>query len=43
MKALFFTQHGGPEVMQYGDLPDRQPVLLGLNLVPRGAFALCDY
>jgi len=25
MKALFFTQHGGPEVMQYGDLPDRRP------------------
>ena len=25
MKGLFFTQHGGPEVMQYGDLPDRQP------------------
>lgn len=22
MKALFFVQHGGPEVMQYGDLPD---------------------
>jgi len=25
LKGLFFTQHGGPEVMQYGDLPDRQP------------------
>ena len=25
MKALFFNQHGGPEVMQYGDLPERQP------------------
>jgi NADPH:quinone reductase-like Zn-dependent oxidoreductase len=25
VKALFFNQHGGPEVMQYGDLPDRQP------------------
>jgi len=25
MKALFFNQHGGPEVMQYGDLPDRKP------------------
>jgi NADPH:quinone reductase-like Zn-dependent oxidoreductase len=25
MKALFFHEHGGPEVMQYGDLADRQP------------------
>ena len=25
MKALYFAQHGGPEVMEYGDLPDRQP------------------
>jgi len=25
MKGLYFAQHGGPEVMQYGDLPDRQP------------------
>jgi NADPH:quinone reductase-like Zn-dependent oxidoreductase len=25
MKALFFTQHGGPEVMQYGDLHDVTP------------------
>lgn len=25
MKALYFSQHGGPEVMQYGDLPDPQP------------------
>ncbi len=25
MKALFFNQHGGPEVMQYGDVPDRTP------------------
>jgi NADPH:quinone reductase-like Zn-dependent oxidoreductase len=25
MKALFFNEHGGPEVMQYGDLPNRQP------------------
>ncbi len=24
MKALYFTQHGGPEVMQYGDLPEPQ-------------------
>jgi NADPH:quinone reductase-like Zn-dependent oxidoreductase len=22
MKAAFFTQHGGPEVLQYGDVPD---------------------
>lgn len=22
MKAAFFMQHGGPEVMQYGELPD---------------------
>jgi len=25
MKALFFNEHGGPEVMQYGDLADRPP------------------
>lgn len=25
MKALYFTEHGGPEVMQFGDLPDPQP------------------
>ena len=25
MKAVFITQHGGPEVLQYGDLPDPQP------------------
>ena len=25
MKALYFHQHGGPEVMQYGDVPDRTP------------------
>jgi NADPH:quinone reductase-like Zn-dependent oxidoreductase len=25
MKALYFHQHGSPEVMQYGDLPDRKP------------------
>ncbi len=25
MKALYFTEHGGPEVMQYGELPDPQP------------------
>ena len=25
MKALFFSEHGGPEVMQYGDLADRAP------------------
>ena len=30
MKAAFFEEHGGPEVMQYGDLPD--PVA-GLNEV----------
>jgi NADPH:quinone reductase-like Zn-dependent oxidoreductase len=24
MKALYFTGHGGPEVMQYGELPDPQ-------------------
>jgi NADPH:quinone reductase-like Zn-dependent oxidoreductase len=22
MKAVFINQHGGPEVLQYGDLPD---------------------
>ena len=22
MKAAFFMQHGGPEVLQYGDVPD---------------------
>ena len=22
MKAIFFEQHGGPEVLRYGDLPD---------------------
>ena len=22
MKAAYFMQHGGPEVMQYGDVPD---------------------
>jgi len=25
MKALYFDEHGGPEVMQYGDLPDPTP------------------
>jgi len=25
MKALYFDEHGGPEVMQYGDLPDPVP------------------
>ncbi len=25
MKALYFNEHGGPEVMQYGDLPDPNP------------------
>jgi len=25
MKALYFHEHGGPEVMQYGDLPDPAP------------------
>jgi NADPH:quinone reductase-like Zn-dependent oxidoreductase len=25
MKAAFFMQHGGPEVMQYGDVPDPAP------------------
>jgi len=25
MKALYFHEHGGPEVLQYGDLPDLQP------------------
>ncbi len=25
MKALYFREHGGPEVLQYGDLPDLQP------------------
>lgn len=25
MKAVFFEQHGGPEVLRYGDLPDPQP------------------
>jgi NADPH:quinone reductase-like Zn-dependent oxidoreductase len=25
MKAAFFTQHGGPEVFQYGDVPDPVP------------------
>jgi NADPH:quinone reductase-like Zn-dependent oxidoreductase len=25
MKALYFNQHGGPEVMRYGDVPDRTP------------------
>jgi NADPH:quinone reductase-like Zn-dependent oxidoreductase len=25
MKAAYFSQHGGPEVMQYGDIPDPQP------------------
>ena len=25
MKAAFFMQHGGPEVLQYGDLPDPAP------------------
>ncbi len=25
MKALYFTHHGGPEVMQYGDLDDVRP------------------
>jgi len=23
MKAAYLMEHGGPEVMQYGDLPDR--------------------
>jgi NADPH:quinone reductase-like Zn-dependent oxidoreductase len=25
MKALYFTEHGGPEVMRYGELPDPAP------------------
>jgi NADPH:quinone reductase-like Zn-dependent oxidoreductase len=25
MKAVFFTQHGGPEVLQYGELPAPEP------------------
>ena len=25
MKALYFNEHGGPEVMQYGDMPDPRP------------------
>ncbi|MBM3152952.1 MAG: zinc-binding dehydrogenase [Chloroflexi bacterium] len=25
MKAVFFNQHGGPEVLQYGDFPDPTP------------------
>ncbi len=25
MKALYFNEHGGPEVMQYGDVSDLQP------------------
>ncbi|HLF26084.1 MAG TPA: zinc-binding dehydrogenase [Anaerolineae bacterium] len=25
MKALYFTEHGGPEVLRYGDLPDPIP------------------
>jgi NADPH:quinone reductase-like Zn-dependent oxidoreductase len=25
MKAVYFSQHGGPEVLQYGELPDPQP------------------
>ena len=25
MKAVFFTEHGGPEVLQYGDLPEPIP------------------
>ena len=25
MKAVYFNQHGGPEVLQYGDFPDPKP------------------
>src|SRR5437868_6482743 len=25
MKAVFITQHGGPEVLQYGEQPDPEP------------------
>lgn len=25
MKALYFNEHGGPEVMQYSDVPDPRP------------------
>lgn len=25
MKAVYFKEHGGPDVLQYGDLPDPQP------------------
>lgn len=25
MKAVYFEKHGGPEVLEYGDLPDPQP------------------
>jgi len=39
MKALYFTEHGGPEVMQYGELPDPQPGP-GQALVQVGAVAL---
>jgi NADPH:quinone reductase-like Zn-dependent oxidoreductase len=27
MKAIFFEQHGGPEVLKYGDVPDPTPKL----------------
>ena len=25
LKAVFFNRHGGPEVLEYGDLPDPEP------------------
>ncbi len=25
MKAILFRQHGGPEVLQYADVPDPEP------------------
>ena len=25
MKAVFIEQHGGPEVLKYGDVPDPTP------------------
>lgn len=39
MKALFFEEHGGPEVLRYGDVPDPQPGT-GEVLLRVGACAL---
>jgi NADPH:quinone reductase-like Zn-dependent oxidoreductase len=37
MKALYFEKHGGPEVLQYGDLPDPEPAAGEARIAIRAA------